>query len=176
MTIPTSDQSVNKVHDALIAACCTIFGATLDPQLGEYAGMWNDGTEERALVVVETEPGTYMPTVIIAVGTDVRQPIERPTLGPNRSREIDAEIDIVISVAIPGNATAARTARHTAAAAADLLALYFRQSGNETLAGSCREAWVSRQVGPKVTRAEDDEGVWGRVAEITATVKAKIRN
>lgn len=174
--IPASAQSVDKVIDGLTEACRTIYGATLDASLGEYAGAWSDGVQDWQLVVVEGAPGNYMPDIIVAVASDVRQSVERPVMGRNRVREIEVQVDVVISVAIAGNNTAAITARQVANAAAEPLQIFFR-SGDETLGGACREAFISSLQGPKPSFASGpDGGVWGRVAEVTATVTAYVRN
>lgn len=176
MTPPAAEQSVDGVLDALLAACYEIFGATLDPTLGEYFATWNDGTTDRTLIVVEAIPGLYQPDVIVAVGTNVAQPVERPTMGTVRSREITVTVDVVFSAALAGGGPAGTEARHVASAAANAFAEYFRTSPNETLGDACRDAWVSALKGPDVTiMPGDDGGVWGRAADITATVTAKVR-
>ena len=177
MTIPTSAQSADAVIDQLVVACCSIFGATLDADIDEYTATWNDGTTDRTLVVVEASPSRYDPDVIVAVATAVNQPIERPTQGPQRSREITATVDIVFSVALPGGRQAKTEARRVASVAAQLLELYFRQPGNETLDGACRDAWVSSIKGPDMATLNTPEGgVWGYAADLTATVTTRIRN
>jgi hypothetical protein len=139
------------------------------------------GTDDLPVLVSLGKPGKYQPNAIVAVGMDVRMPIERPAMGTNRSREQTAEIAVVISVWAGGDEDSQPI---VTAAALDLLSLletHFRTSPNETLGGACREAWVS--VGSLVqapTYQEQDDPKappipTGRVAEIVATVTASIR-
>lgn len=166
-------QTIDGCIDGLLALVQSVYSTTLDTTYNEQTATFN-GLQ---LVVVEGLPGAYQPDLIIAVATDVRQPIDRPTLGTNRSREITAEIDIVVSAAIAGDATAQLAARKAANAAAEPIQAYFRTQGQETLGGSCREAWVSNIQGPKAAPVFASDGSpWGRSSDLTITVTAHIRN
>ena len=48
-------------------------------------------------------PGSMQPDTIVAVATDVRQSITRPTMGTGRPRERAIEVDVTVSVFVPGD-------------------------------------------------------------------------
>jgi hypothetical protein len=139
------------------------------------------GTDGLPVLVSLGAPGKYQPNAIVAVGMGIRMPIERPTLGTNRSREQPAEIEVTISCWVPGDEDAQPLATANALDLLSLLETHFRTSPNETLGGACRESWVS--VGSLVQQATyqptDDPAAppvpTGRVAEIVATITASIR-
>lgn len=157
-------QSIKATVSGLYAACVTV-----------YTGQ--TGADGSPVLVTYGPPSTYQPEVIVAVGMATRQPVTRPTAGTNRSREKAAEVDVVISVFVPGGDVAARTAVEKCDDLAELLEAHFRTSPNETLGGGCREAFVSRVEGPipDVVVSPDSGAVTGRVAESTVTVTAFIR-
>lgn len=158
-------QSIKGTRAALYAACRDTI----------YAGQ-TDGRGAPVLVTYG-RPGTYQADYIIAVGMHTRQPVTRPTMGTGRSREKLAEIDVVVSVFVPGTEVAQQTASEACDDLAELLDAYFRTSPNETLGGACLEAWVSNIDGPApdlVTNPET-KAVMGRVAESVVTVTARIR-
>lgn len=139
------------------------------------------GADGESVLVSLGDPGQYQPATIVAVGMDVRLPIARPTAGTGRSREITAEIDVIISVYVPGGAEAQALAIGAALTLQGLLETHLRTSPNETLSGACRDAWVSAaQVRNSVAYSrQDDPAVpavaTGRVSDNTVTVTAAIR-
>lgn len=155
-------QSIKATRDALFAALGTIYTGVNAP----------DGSPT---LVSYGNPGNYKPLQIVAL-MDTRRPITRPTLGPNRSRRSEAELDVVFSVFVPGAEVAQQTATDACEDLIALLESYFRTSPNERLGGVCREAWVSNVDGPHpqlVTTAEG-KAVAGRTANATVTVTAAI--
>lgn len=157
-------QSLRGVKDALFDACTTLYAASVDAN-GAPA------------LVTFGPPGSNQPNAIVAVAMATRQPITRPTIGPNRSREKTAEIDVVFSIYVPGGETRQQVADDACNDLTDLLESYFRTSPNETLSGTCREAWVSSITGPDPTVATNPATgvVTGRISEATATITAAIR-
>lgn len=177
MPIPESSQTVDGVIEGVVAMLGTTFSLAQDAELGIWSGVIN-GVQA---VVCEGQPGTYQPDIIIAVNPfsdSVTQAISRPVMGSNRPREIACEVKIVFSVFVAGADVAARAARQAVNAIAEPVQLYFRQRGQETLGGSCREAWVSDINGPHVANAYDSDGkyVIGRYGDSTLTITALIRN
>lgn len=122
-------------------------------------------------------PGVYQPGICVGIMA-TRQPIQRPTMSPQRRREKGAaEIDLILSVFVPGADVAAQVAAEQCDDLAELIDAYHRTSPNETLGGACRDSWLSNIAGPRISLAIDPKtrGVAGRVAESTATVTAIIR-
>lgn len=142
------------------------------------------GSDDQPVLVSLGRPGKYQPNNLVAVGMDIRLPIERPTMGTGRSREQTAEIDVTISCWVPGDEDSQPIAT---AAAFDLLSLletHLRTSPNERLGGACRDSWVSvaRLVQQITYQPVEDPSAppappipTGRLAEIVATVTASIR-
>lgn len=157
-------QSIKGVRAGLFAVCQSIYDGQTD-------------TSGAPVLVSYGPPGSYQPQEIVAVGVDCRQPVTRPTLGAGRSREKEAEIDVVISVFVPGTEAEQQTASERCDDLADLLDSYFRTIGQETLGDSCREAWLSNISGPVPDLAVDPHSgaVTGRLAESTVTITARIR-
>jgi len=157
-------QSIKGCIAGIYTVCQTLYASSTD-------------TSGSPVLVSYGPPGNYQPGAIVAVGMNVRQPIGRPTIGTNRSREKTAEIDIIVSVFVPGAEVAQQVATEACADLAELLDGYFRVAPQETLSGACREAWLSDISGPIPTVAVDPESgaVTGRVAEATATITARIR-
>lgn len=156
-------QAIKAAHQGLLAACRTIYAASTAP----------DGSP----VLVTLGPtGTYAPSAVVIVAADTRQPIGRPTAGTGRSREKEAEFDVVINVWAGGTETIQQTVIELVDDLSELLESYFRTAGNETLGGGCREAWVSSITGPTPSVTTDADGVIsGRQAESVLTVTARIR-
>lgn len=158
-------QSIKGVRAALFAACQTLYGSSRDSVGGE-------------VLVSYGFPGSYQPQTIVAVGLTSRQPVTRPTLGTNRSRDKVAQVDVTISVYRAG---AAENVQQAATEDCDdlvlLLEAYFRTSPNEALGGACRDAWVSEIDGPNLDPATqlDSGAVTGYTAEAVVTVTANIR-
>ena len=102
-------------------------------------------------------------------------------MGPARSREITAEVDLIISVFVGGGEEAQPIATAAALGLQSQLETYFRTSPNETLSGACREAWVSNAhlaLNVAYGANEDPEVrpvAIGRTADITVTITAAIR-
>jgi hypothetical protein len=149
-------QSVTAVWSNLYTACQGLFPA---PTLVSFG-----------------DPGAYQPDVIVAV-MGGKIPVARPTMGTNRSREKTCDVEVMISVYIPGDNQQSQVAAWTAAQAmSDQLEAYFRTAGNETLSGACREAYVSDTVVDLSNIRDADSGNQsGSIAEITATVTAYVR-
>jgi hypothetical protein len=139
-----------------------------------YAGQ--SGLDGSPVLVVYGPPGSNQPEAIVGVGMSTRQPITRPTMGTNRSRETLAEIDVVISVWQSGAELVQQYASEKCFDLVDLLQSYFRTVGQETLSGGCMDAWVSNVDGPNPTVTYDAGGnPAGRSADATVTVTARIR-
>lgn len=157
-------QSIQGALSGLFAAC-----------QGIYTGVPN--LEGGDIAVTYGPPGSDQPSSIVAVGMSIRQPVTRPTLGPARSREKFAELDVLIGTWVPGGYTAQRTATEGCMALVELLEAYFRVPGAETLGGGCMDAWVSFVDGPNpdVSTHPDTGAATGRYARATATVTARIR-
>lgn len=162
-------QSIGGVVDALFAACQTLYASTVDS-----AGV-------PALVCL-AKPGQNQPGIVVAVGWAIRQPqITRPTFGPGRSRDVVAEIDVIISCYVPGDESAQITALDQAHSLQSQLETYLRTGTNPTLGGASRDAFVSAaSVVPDIVyQAFDDPNIspapTGRVADNTVTVSALIR-
>ena len=152
----------------LFAVCTTLYANTV-------------GSDNLPVLVSMAQPGQYQPNAIVAVATEIRIPVTRPTMGPARSRNTDAEIDLTMSVYVPGGEEAQPVA---IAAALDLqaqLETFLRTAPNETLSGACRDSWVSNgRVVPVTTyqKSDDPKGApvpIGRVAQNTVTVSVAIR-
>lgn len=157
-------QSIKATRANLFAACRdTIFTAQVD----------GNG---KPVLVCYGRPGSYQANYIVAV-MNTRQPITRPTMGTSRSREKEAQIDVVVSVYVPGTEVAQQTASEACDDLVELLDAYFRTSPNETLGGACREAWVSNIDGPvpDVATNPETKAVTGRIAESIVTVTARVR-
>lgn len=158
-------QTVKGTRAALYTACKnTIYAASVD---GRGA----------PVLVTYGRPGSYQADYIVAVGMGTRQPITRPTLGTNRSRQKDVEIDVIVSVYVPGTEVAQQTASEACDDLTELLDTYLRTSPNETLGGACFDSWVSNIDGPvpDVVTNPETKAVTGRIAESVVTVTARIR-
>ncbi|TCJ23023.1 hypothetical protein [Nocardioides jejuensis] len=157
-------QSIKATVAGLKAACDAIYSGQIAP----------DGSP---VLVTYGPPDTYMPAAMVAVGMDIRQPITRPTMGSARSRDKQAEIDVVINVWTgSGTEEGQPLVSEKADDLAELLEAYFRASGQETLGGGCMDSWVSNITGPKPDVTFDENGaIAGRVAESIVTVTARIR-
>jgi hypothetical protein len=161
-------QSVAGTIVALTDACVSIYADVVGP-------------DEQAVLVSPGAPGQYQPAAIVAVGWEVRTPITRPTMGAGRSRDTQAEIDVLMSVWVPGDETAQPVANTAVYALLALLETYLRTSPNEVLGGACRDSYVSNAVlQPDITyEATDDPSdepvPTGRVASLTVTVTTIIR-
>jgi hypothetical protein len=162
-------QSLPGAVAALYAAC----SGTV------YAGV--AGADGNPVLVVRAGPGQYQPAAIVAVASEIRAPITRPTNGTGRSRDTTAEVDVIMSVYVSGGEEAQDAAD---AAAWDLLSrleAYLRASPNETLGSTCYDSWVAGStLIPEVAwQTFDDPNmppvIAGRIAELTATVAIRIR-
>lgn len=161
-------QSLGGALTGLYNACQTVYAAA-------------KGSDGNPVLVAFGNPGQYQPNAIVAVGWAVRAPIARPTMGPSRSRNTAAEIDVVVSVYVPGGEEAAPVAVAQAFDLQALLEAYFRVQGNETLGGGCRDSYVSNaQLAQSIAyQANDDPEIQpvptGRIATNTLTVAVEIR-
>lgn len=155
-------QSAKAARDALYVVCQSLYAAVTD-------------SSGAPTLVAYGKPGSYQPQNIVAV-TDTRRPtIERPTMGPARSRRARVEIDVIISIFVPGTEVAQQVASDQCDDMATQLETYFRTSPNETLGGSCFNTYVSAIDGPRPDVALTESGsVSGRIAESTVTVTAQI--
>jgi hypothetical protein len=127
------------------------------------------------VLVTYGAPGTYQPDDIVGI-LDQRFEIERPTMG-NRSREEVVETAVTFSIFRHGGEEAQQIATERAYALAAQLDEYIRAKPNETLGGSCRDAWVSggELVETKVLPRQKSDVVAGRAAELTVTVTSRHR-
>lgn len=161
-------QSISGTITNLFAACKTVFANTT-------------GTDGDPVLVSLGTPGKYQPNGVVAVAMDVRAPIDRPTMGTNRSREMAAEIDILFSWFVPGDEDSQLLATAGALAAFSQLETYLRTSPNEALGGACRDSWASVANFAQLVAYQPDEDPTqpahpvGRLAMLTATVTALIR-
>jgi hypothetical protein len=149
-------QSVTAVWQNVYAVCQSLFPV---PTLVSFG-----------------DPGAYQPDVIVAV-MGGRIPVGRPTAAPTRPRDKTCEVNVIISVYVPGSDGASQTSAWTIAQTmSDQLEGYFRTSPNETLSGACREAWVS-ETAPSFTNVRDPESgnQTGSVAEINVIITAAVR-
>lgn len=155
-------QSIAGVLDALYSSFATIFAGSVGP----------DG---QPVLVSFGDPGQYQPSAIVAI-MDTTTQISRPTLGTNRSREMAADVSIIISVYTPGDESAQQVSTDAAFALLTVLEQNLRTSPNERLGGASRDAWVSK-ADPIATVAVDPASnlPTGRVTEIHVTVTALVR-
>jgi hypothetical protein len=133
------------------------------------------GPDGSAVLVTYGPPGINQPAAIVAV-MGSRNPVARPTMGTNRSRESTTEVDVVISVWVPGEENVQQIASEACHDLVDLFEAYVRTT-DTTLGGACRDAWVSNIEGPNPDISTDAQSgaATGRIAEATITVTAAIR-
>lgn len=155
-------QSLAGVLDALLASIPPLYASQV-------------GTDGSPVLVTFGPPGQYQPSAIVAV-MDTKAKIERPTLGPNRSREITAEVDLIFSVYTPGDESTQQVSLDCVLSLLTVLEQNLRASPNERLGGVCRDAWIS-QANPSGTVATDPQtgSPAGRVATVDAVLTALIR-
>lgn len=126
------------------------------------------------------EPGAYQPDEIVAV-LDQRITYERPTMGTSRTREEVVETTVTVSVFQSGDETRQRVVTERAWEIAHAISQWFRTSPNETLGGSCREAWVTEgelaeaKVTPAPGPGGAPAGVQGRLAELSLLIVTRSR-
>jgi hypothetical protein len=138
-----------------------------------YAGQV--GTDGTPVLVSDGNPGQDEPSAIVAV-MDVNGPITRPTLGTNRSREIHAEVTVIISVYTPGDESAQPLSTDCALGLLTVLEQYLRTSPQERFGGACRDAWVSDiKMHPEVAVDATTGDPAGRVTTIETTMTAVVR-
>lgn len=156
-----SGQSVSGAWNALYAALGGLFG------------------QRPGTLVSPGDPGDYVPDLIVSV-MGIAAPINRPTMGTNRSRDKGITITVLVSAYVPGGPEAQAPAIAVAQDAADEIEAYFRVKPNETLGGACYDAFVSNtQLDPSIAW-EDVDGDQnpvpaGRVATVDASVEIWIR-
>lgn len=157
-------QSIKAARQGLLAACQSVFGSSV-------------GLDGAPALVTLGPPGVNAPSALVVVAIATRQPVERPTMGPGRSREKAVEFDVLINVWAGGTESGQQAAIEKVDDLSELLEAYFRTAGNETLGGGCRDSWVSNVVGPVPDLTVDPASgaVSGRQAESTVTVTARIR-
>lgn len=161
-------QSIAGAVVNLHAACVALYAGTT-------------GTDNQPVLVTLGQPGQYQAYAIVAVGMDLRLPVTRPTMGTGRSREQEAEIDVLASVYVPGGEEAQATAIAAALDLQEQLETWLRTSPNESLSGACRDSWVSNaRIEPAIAWQQFDDPqtppvAIGRVATNTITVTARIR-
>jgi hypothetical protein len=155
-------QSIAGVLDALYTSIAAIFAGSIGPDTAPVLVSFGD-------------PGSYQPSAIVAI-MDTTTQISRPTLGPNRSREMAAEVSVIISVYAEGDESTQQVSTDAAFALLTLLEQNLRTSPNERLGGASRDAWVSK-ADPIATVATDPESgaPTGRVTEIHVIVTTLIR-
>lgn len=163
-------QSLLGAVTGLYAAVQACFASTTAP----------DGSPVLALFGM---PDQYQPQAMVAVlGAGGQHGVTRPTMGTNRSRELQIEIEVMFSVYVPGG----QEAHGTCMTAIDTMIRqfedYLRTSPNEKLGGACYDSWVSDIGALAPTIAYDPDSVQagqpvptGRVVETSTLVTAKIR-
>lgn len=156
-------QSIKGARSALFEACRDIYVTRADS-----VGM--------KVLVCYGLPGAYQPQNIVAV-LETRQPITRPTMGTNRSRNKTVEIDVTVSVFRAGDEKQQQLAAEDVDDLVDLLESYFRTSPNERLGGACYDAFVSNIAGPTFFASVQPESkaVVGYTAEAVVTVTLSVR-
>ena len=112
------------------------------------------------------------------IGASARH--ERPTAGgAYRSREEEADVQVVLSVAVPGDVESFDDAAQMACEGVyemfDRLEDHFRNRHAATLGGACRDAIVSSHELSEYASEDADGYITGRVAEITATITCRTR-
>ena len=153
-------MSATAITKAIHGACVDLFGGEADTLV--CLGM----------------PGSMQPDVIVAVGTEVRQGVTRPTMGTGRSRERAIELDVTLSVYVPGDESAQWDAMARLEGMCDDLEDWFRAGDNCHLGvdadGSwlVRDSWVSDIAGPRngVVHDPASGSAAGRVAEATVVI------
>ncbi len=162
-------QSITGVVNALFQVCAdTVYVDRFDPT-------------GAPVLVLMGDVGQDQPNHMVIVGTEIRTPIDRPTLGTGRSRQMDAEIDCVLSVFVAGGPEAQPAAIEQAFDLLDLLETCLRTSPNERLGGACWDSWVTtgRLTPTTAYQGLDDPTAppvpVGRIAELLVTVTARIR-
>jgi|ERR1019366_3471836 hypothetical protein len=155
-------QSIAGVLDGMYSSFTTLFAGSV-------------GTDGAPVLVSFGDPGQYQPSAIVAI-MDTTTQITRPTMGTNRSREMAADITVVISVYTKGDESQQQVSTDCAFGLLTLLESNLRTSPNEHLGGASRDAWVSK-ADPIASVAIDPESNApdGRVTEITVIVTALIR-
>jgi hypothetical protein len=156
-------QSIAGVLDGLFSVLETVFASSM-------------GTDNTPVLVCLGPAGQYQPSGIVGIG-ETRALVGRPTMGPNRSREMAAETDLTISVYTPGDQAAQKTSTDCAFGLLATLEQYLRTAPNETLGGADYDAWVSAVPKLEFLVAYDPKSnaAAGRVTDITTTVTTKIR-
>jgi hypothetical protein len=120
-------------------------------------------------------PGINQPDVIIGVGNAEVQ-IERPVAATSRPREEIVTLNVVFSVFQAGDETVQQAVTELAFSLLGTFADYFKTKPNETLGGTCREAWVSSYDLEETVATDPKAGnVTGRVAEVIAVLTVKTR-
>jgi len=140
-----------------------------------FAG--STGTDGAPVLVTFGPPGQNQPSAIVAIMHTVVQQVDRPTMGPGRSREMHPDVEVIISVYTPGDETQQQVSTDSAFALLATLETNVRTAPNETLGGAAYDAWVSAVPSIEFQVATDPEtgSPAGRVTQITATLTAKVR-
>lgn len=155
-------QSLAGVLDSLLSSFEPLYAAQVGPDLAP-------------VLVSFGPPGEYQPSAIVMIG-DTKAKVSRPTLGPNRSREIEATVALTYSVYTPGDESAQQVSLDSALSLVVVLEQNLRALPNERLGGVCRDAWLS-QIDPSGQVAVDPEtgAPAGRVATVDVVLTALIR-
>jgi hypothetical protein len=156
-------QSIQGARTALFEACRdSIYATAVD-------------SVDAPVLTVYGFPGTYQPQNIVAVGISTSQPVTRPTMTTNRSREKQCTVTVTISVFRAGDESAQESAADDCDDLVVLLETYFQTSPNERLSGSCRDSWVSSIDGPTLAPSYAEKRVIGYTATAVATVTIIVR-
>jgi hypothetical protein len=156
-------QSIKAARAALLTACSTLYGSVTD-------------SLNAPVQVVLGFPSSYQAQNIVSVGISTRQPVTRPTLTTNRSRDKACTVTVTFSMFRAGTPDAAQ--QGVADDCDDLVALlegYFQVAGNERLGGASRDAYVSSIDGPTLAPSYREKRVVGYTATAVATVTIFIR-
>lgn len=157
-------QSIKSARQGLLAACQSVYASAT-------------GLDGAPVLVTLGPPGVNAPSAVVVVASGTRQPVDRPTMSPGRSREKAVDFEVLINVWSGGTEAVQQAVIEKVDDLSELLETYFRTSPNETLGGGCRDSWVSNIDGPNPDLTVDPASgaVSGRQAESTVTVTARIR-
>jgi hypothetical protein len=123
------------------------------------------------------DPGSDVQNQIVSVGT-MRADLAMANMGrrPLRSRDETLQIDVLFSVFSGGvDIEAQQLATEAAYALLGTFMDWVATVGNETVAGSCRNAWVASHSLEEAVATNDANDPIGRLATVTAVLTTEAR-